>query len=149
MGVPVFKTGEGEHLVLAGSIPVRLRSAARDPVDALPQQVGVAVVPCVLRDHVDDDEPQRVVLGVHRDDVVEGQPRGHLVGATCTATETIPAGYTANGSPAGTCTGGIPTPGECTITNTRNDTTFTVNKIWSPASGASGWKAWSSYRMPS
>ena len=27
VGAPVFKTGEGEHLVLAGSIPVRLRHA--------------------------------------------------------------------------------------------------------------------------
>jgi hypothetical protein len=54
---------------------------------------------------------------------------------TCTATETVPAGYTGSGSPAGTCSGTA--PGNCTITNTRNDTTFTVNKVWSPTSGAS------------
>ncbi len=52
-------------------------------------------------------------------------------GATCTATEgTAPSGYTSSG-----CTTGVPLPANgsasCTITNTLNSATFTVNKDFS------------------
>ncbi len=62
---------------------------------------------------------------------------GFATGATCTATETVPAGYTAN--QAG-CAGITLVNGSnvsCTITNTLNSATFTVNKDFVPNSGAS------------
>jgi hypothetical protein len=52
---------------------------------------------------------------------------------TCTATESpIPAGYTASGSPAGTCAA-LLSAGACTITNTLRQATFNVTKAYSPA----------------
>lgn len=57
-------------------------------------------------------------------------------GTTCTATETVPAGYTADQS---NCVD-VPIGGSCTIVNTRNlnpgDATITVNKDFSPNSNA-------------
>ena len=53
-------------------------------------------------------------------------------GSTCTATETVPAGYTASSN----CTAVALTNGvaaSCTITNTQTSTTFTVNKAYSPS----------------
>ncbi len=61
--------------------------------------------------------------------------QGYTSTPTCSATESpIPTGYTASGSPAGTCSGTA--PGSCTITNTLNRANFTVNKIWNPANAA-------------
>ena len=61
---------------------------------------------------------------------------GFTVGATCTATETVPAGYTAN--QAGCAGVAIPVGGmpSCTITNTLNSATLTVNKVYSPSGPA-------------
>ena len=62
---------------------------------------------------------------------------GFTAGATCTATETVPAGYTANQAAcAGVAiiNGGTPS---CTITNTLNSATLTVNKNFSDNSAAS------------
>jgi hypothetical protein len=56
----------------------------------------------------------------------------NLVGTTCTATETVPAGYTAN--QAG-CVG-VALNGSCTITNTLNSATITVNKDFIPNNAA-------------
>jgi hypothetical protein len=53
---------------------------------------------------------------------------GASPGATCTATETVPFGYTAN--QAG-CVG-VALGGGCTITNTLNSATITVNKDFIP-----------------
>ncbi len=55
---------------------------------------------------------------------------GFNTGATCTATESVPVGYAASGSPAGTCSAAIST-GSCTITNTTS-ATFTVSKDFVP-----------------
>ncbi len=56
----------------------------------------------------------------------------NLTGSTCSATETVPAGYIATSN----CTN-VPisdgVPASCTITNTETTTTFTVNKVYSPA----------------
>ena len=49
--------------------------------------------------------------------------------ATCTATETVPSGYTASGEPEGTCQATL--GGACTITNTLNQATVTVHKDYS------------------
>ena len=60
---------------------------------------------------------------------------GFTSGATCTATETVPAGYTASSN----CTNVAISNGgaaSCTITNTATSTTFTVNKVYSPAGPA-------------
>ena len=57
---------------------------------------------------------------------------GSLPGATCTATETVPAGYTANQTG---CVG-VAVGGSCTITNTLNSATVTVNKDFIPNSAA-------------
>ena len=55
---------------------------------------------------------------------------GYNVGATCTATESgVPAGYT--GNVAG-CASVPVTTGSCTIVNTLNSATFTVNKDFVP-----------------
>ncbi|MDT8320100.1 MAG: ice-binding family protein [Xanthomonadales bacterium] len=51
-------------------------------------------------------------------------------GATCTATETVPLGYTAN---QGDCVG-VALNGSCTITNTLNEDTIVVNKDFIPNS---------------
>ena len=58
---------------------------------------------------------------------------GFTAGATCTATEAVPAGYTAN--QAGCAGVAISTSGtaSCTITNTRTTSTLTVTKIYSPS----------------
>ena len=59
---------------------------------------------------------------------------GASAGATCTATETVPAGYTANQSG---CVG-VALGGSCTITNALNNiNTITVNKNFIPSSAAS------------
>ncbi len=55
---------------------------------------------------------------------------GASPGATCTATETVPAGYTANQT---NCVG-VALGGSCTITNTLNNNTIVVNKDFSPNS---------------
>ena len=55
----------------------------------------------------------------------------NISGATCSATESVPAGYTAS---QGTCAGLHPVAGtdiNCTITNTLNSATFTVSKDFS------------------
>ncbi|MEO7936094.1 MAG: ice-binding family protein [Dokdonella sp.] len=57
---------------------------------------------------------------------------GATVGATCTATETVPAGYTAD--QAG-CVG-VALDGSCTITNTLDNNTIVVNKDFIPNSTA-------------
>jgi hypothetical protein len=58
---------------------------------------------------------------------------GATLGATCTATETtVPLGYTVN---QGNCAA-VALGGTCTIINTQNSNTITVNKSFSPASGA-------------
>ena len=57
---------------------------------------------------------------------------GASLGATCTATETVPVGYTANQT---NCVG-VALGGSCTITNSLNGNTITVNKNFIPASGA-------------
>ncbi len=54
-------------------------------------------------------------------------------GATCTATETVPLGYTADQTD---CMG-VALDGSCTITNTLNSDTVVVNKDFSPNSVAS------------
>src|SRR4029079_14419328 len=62
------------------------------------------------------------------------------VGNICTATETVPPGYTANQTSCiaiGLAAGGT---ANCTITNTQNapaSGTFTVNKVFSPHIGTS------------
>ena len=59
MGAPVFKTGETEHLGLAGSIPVRLRHARsgserevvmgdQDPRRGIPRTDALLALPAVL-----------------------------------------------------------------------------------------------------
>ncbi len=58
---------------------------------------------------------------------------GASVGATCTATETVPSGYTAD--QAG-CVG-VALDGSCTITNTLDNNTIVVNKDFIPNSTAS------------
>ena len=60
-------------------------------------------------------------------------------GTTCTATETVPAGYTANQVPCAAVVLAPSGAGSCTITNTLSATsgTFTVNKVFSPSSAAS------------
>ena len=62
---------------------------------------------------------------------------GFAAGATCTATETVPSGYTAN--QAGCAGVAIANSGtaSCTITNTLNSATLTVNKNFSDNSAAS------------
>ncbi|MDZ4729873.1 MAG: IPTL-CTERM sorting domain-containing protein [Xanthomonadales bacterium] len=55
---------------------------------------------------------------------------GASQGATCTATESVPAGYTGNQA---TCVG-VALGGSCTITNTLNSNTITVNKNFIPNS---------------
>ncbi len=55
-----------------------------------------------------------------------------LAGATCTATETVPAGYTANQA---NCVN-VALNGSCTITNTLISSTITVNKDFIPNSVA-------------
>ena len=55
---------------------------------------------------------------------------GALPGATCAATETVPLGYAANQL---NCTN-VPLGGSCTITNTLNSNTVTVNKDFIPNS---------------
>ena len=67
----------------------------------------------------------------------EGAPavftvNGAAAGATCTATEVVPPGYTANQL---NCVG-VALGGSCTITNTLNSATITVNKDFIPDSGA-------------
>ena len=57
---------------------------------------------------------------------------GATPGATCTATETVPAGYTANQT---NCSN-VPLGGSCTITNTLNSDTIAVNKDFIPNSFA-------------
>jgi hypothetical protein len=56
----------------------------------------------------------------------------NLTGTTCSASETVPAGYIMTS----TCTN-VPisdsVPASCTITNTETTTTLTVNKVYSPA----------------
>ncbi len=61
------------------------------------------------------------------------QVTGASAGATCTATETtVPSGYTANQA---NCVG-VVLNGSCTITNTRNSASITVNKDFIPDSAA-------------
>jgi hypothetical protein len=55
------------------------------------------------------------------------------VGATCTATETVPAGYTADES---ACLNVAITTGACTITNTLNTAVFQVSKDFSDDNAA-------------
>ena len=63
---------------------------------------------------------------------------GYNNNPTCTATESgVPAGYTGSGSPPGTCNGPLEPNGNCTITNTLNSATFTVNKVFSDNNPAS------------
>ncbi len=67
----------------------------------------------------------------------EGAPAVFLVtgasaGATCTASETVPVGYTAN---QGNCAG-VALGGTCTITNTLNSASITVLKDFIPDSAA-------------
>jgi outer membrane biosynthesis protein TonB len=57
-------------------------------------------------------------------------------GTTCTATETVPTGYTGSGTPAGTCSASVSAAG-CTITNTLNTSPFVVHKVFSDNSDAS------------
>lgn len=57
---------------------------------------------------------------------------GASAGATCTATETVPAGYTADQSG---CVG-VALDGSCTITNTLDNNTIVVNKDFIPNSPA-------------
>jgi hypothetical protein len=56
---------------------------------------------------------------------------GFITPATCSATETVPAGYIMTSN----CTN-VPltnnVPASCTITNTETSTTFTVNKVYVP-----------------
>jgi Domain of unknown function (DUF5979) len=66
-----------------------------------------------------------------------GQP------TTCTATETVPAGYTGSGSPPGTCSATVNVTGEtvnCTITNTliepEHEVTVTKAVVGTPPAGA-------------
>ncbi|HEY8218451.1 MAG TPA: hypothetical protein VIH82_15035 [Acidimicrobiia bacterium] len=54
---------------------------------------------------------------------------------TCTATETVPSGYTGSGTPAGTCSATLSAAG-CTITNTLNTTSFVARKDFSDDSTA-------------
>ena len=58
---------------------------------------------------------------------------GASTGTTCTATESVPAGYTANQA---NCVG-VALNGSCTIINALNSATITVNKDFIPASPAS------------
>ena len=58
---------------------------------------------------------------------------GATPGATCTATETVPLGYTANQ----TNCANVPLGGSCTITNTLNSNTIAVHKDFIPNSVAS------------
>src|ERR1700674_2123418 len=63
---------------------------------------------------------------------------GYTPPLTCTASETVPAGYTASGTPAGSCPLTVSTPAganDCTITNTENAATLTVNKVYSGTDG--------------
>jgi hypothetical protein len=56
----------------------------------------------------------------------------NLTGSTCSASETVPQGYIMTS----TCTNvaiSDSTPASCTITNTETTTSFTVNKVYSPA----------------
>ena len=55
---------------------------------------------------------------------------------TCTATEDVPAGYSASGVPPGTCSATL-AAGTCTITNTLNGAPFTVHKDFSDDSDVS------------
>ncbi len=57
---------------------------------------------------------------------------GASPGATCTATETVPGGYTANQAD---CVG-VPLGGSCEMTNTLNEDTIVVNKDFIPNSTA-------------
>jgi hypothetical protein len=60
---------------------------------------------------------------------------GASAGATCTASESpVPTGYTANQAD---CQNGDPIGGSCTIVNTKNSGSFTVNKDFSDNSTAS------------
>jgi Mg-chelatase subunit ChlD len=62
---------------------------------------------------------------------------GYTGDPTCTATESpIPSGYTASGTPAGTCSA-LLSVGSCVIVNTLNTDTFTVNKDFSDDNAAS------------
>ena len=57
---------------------------------------------------------------------------GFDTGATCTATETVPAGYTETDDCAGVPIAVGGTPPSCTITNTLTSATLTVKKVYSP-----------------
>ncbi len=61
---------------------------------------------------------------------------GFLVGATCTAAETIPAGYTANQSACQNVALTLAGTSSCTIVNTLNTATFTVSKNFSDDNAA-------------
>ena len=57
---------------------------------------------------------------------------GHTGDPECTATESdVPAGYNGSGDPPGTCQAELVTVGECTITNTVKEGSFTVFKEYS------------------
>src|SRR6185503_19747394 len=61
---------------------------------------------------------------------------GYTGDPTCTATETVPAGYTASGTPTGTCQATLTSAGTCTITNTATSASFTVHKVFSDDNAA-------------
>jgi hypothetical protein len=56
---------------------------------------------------------------------------GFSAGATCTATETAPPGYIVTSNCNNVAIANA-VPASCTITNTETNTTFTVNKVYSP-----------------
>lgn len=57
---------------------------------------------------------------------------GFSAGSTCSASETVPAGYIMT-SNCGSVAITNAVPASCTITNTETSTTFTVNKVYSPS----------------
>ncbi len=116
--------------------------------DVLPMSFAGCSAPAsitVLKDFIPDSAaPVPVALSCTSGTVTstplnaaEGAPAVFLVtgasaGATCTASETVPVGYTAN---QGNCAG-VALGGTCTITNTLNSASITVLKDFIPDSAA-------------
>ena len=96
--------------------------------DFIPNNPGTVPVTLTCTSGIVTNSPQNAS---------EGSPAvfsvsGAIAGTTCTATETVPAGYTADQS---SCVG-VPIGGNCTIINTLNSNTITVNKDFVPNSSA-------------